>query len=92
MRSASRAVIAIVLACQWTAVGSGTAAGAYPERAIRLVVGFPAGGSSDAIARIVRPTAEKQLGQTLVIENRPDRPQCDGGYTQGNQARRMADN
>jgi len=50
MRSASRAVIAIVLACQWTAVGSGTAAGAYPERAIRLVVGFPAGGSSDAIA------------------------------------------
>jgi tripartite-type tricarboxylate transporter receptor subunit TctC len=71
MRSASRAVIAIVLACQWTAVGSGTAAGAYPERAIRLVVGFPAGGSSDAIARIVQPTVEKQLGQRLVIENRP---------------------
>jgi tripartite-type tricarboxylate transporter receptor subunit TctC len=71
MRSASRAAMAILLACQWTAVGSGTAAGAYPERAIRLVVGFPAGGSSDAIARIVQPTVEKQLGQTLVIENRP---------------------
>jgi tripartite-type tricarboxylate transporter receptor subunit TctC len=71
MRSVSRAMIAIVLACQWTAVGSGAAAGAYPERAIRLVVGFPAGGSSDAIARIVQPTVEKQLGQTLVIENRP---------------------
>jgi hypothetical protein len=64
-------MIAIVLACQWAAAGSGTAAGAYPERAIRLVVGFPAGGSSDAIARIVQPTVEKQLGQTLVIENRP---------------------
>jgi len=64
-------VIAIVLACQCAAVGSGRAASAYPERAIRLVVGFPAGGSSDAIARIVQPNVEKQLGQTLVIENRP---------------------
>ena len=71
MRSASRAAVAIVLACQLTAAGIGTAAGAYPERAIRLVVGFPAGGSSDAIARIVQPSVEKQLGQTLVIENRP---------------------
>jgi tripartite-type tricarboxylate transporter receptor subunit TctC len=71
MRSLSKAVIAIVLACQWAALGSGKAAGAYPERAIRLVVGFPAGGSSDAIARIVQPNVEKQLGQTLVIENRP---------------------
>jgi len=70
MRGVSRAVIAILLACQWVAVGSGPAAGAYPERAIRLVVGFPPGGSSDAIARIVQPIVEKQLGQTLVIENR----------------------
>ena len=71
MRSVSRGVIAIVLACQWAAAGNGMAASAYPERAIRLVVGFPAGGSSDAIARIVQPTVEQQLGQTLVIENRP---------------------
>lgn len=71
MRNVSRVLTAIVLACQWAAVGSGEAAGAYPERAIRLVVGFPAGGSSDAIARLVQPNVEKELGQTLVIENRP---------------------
>src|SRR5436853_7536389 len=71
MSNVSRALTAIVLACQWAAVGSGKAAGAFPERAIRLVVGFPAGGSSDAIARIVQPNVERQLGQTLVIENRP---------------------
>ena len=41
MGSASKALIAIVLACQWAAVGSGMAASAYPERAVRLVVGFP---------------------------------------------------
>jgi tripartite-type tricarboxylate transporter receptor subunit TctC len=52
-------------------VGSGSAEGVYPERAIHLVVGFPPGGSSDPIARIVQPAIEKQLGQTLVIENRP---------------------
>src|SRR4051794_18712615 len=71
MRNVSRAVTAIVLACLWAAVGSGEAAGAYPERAIRLVVGFPAGGSSDAIARVVQPNVERELGQALVIENRP---------------------
>jgi tripartite-type tricarboxylate transporter receptor subunit TctC len=71
MPSASKALIAILLACQWAGVESGFAASAYPERAIRLLVGFPAGGSSDAIARIVQPNVEKQLGQTLVIENRP---------------------
>ena len=71
MGSASKALIAILLAWQWAGVTGGYAASVYPERAIRLVVGFPAGGSSDAIARIVQPNVEKQLGQALVIENRP---------------------
>ena len=46
------------------------AAGAYPDRPIRLLVSFPPGGSSDAMARIVQPGVEKLLGQSLVIENR----------------------
>src|SRR5947209_9506623 len=69
MKSASKAVTAIVLALAW--VASGSAESVYPERAIRLVIGFPPAGSSDPIARIVQPNVEKQLGQTLVIENRP---------------------
>lgn len=69
MRSAAKAAIAIGLAL--ASVGSGWAESVYPERAIRLVIGFPPGGSSDPIARIVQPKVEKQLGQTLVIENRP---------------------
>src|SRR5881628_4222877 len=71
MARASKALIAILLACQWAGVERGFAASAYPDRAVRLVVGFPAGGSSDAIARVVQPNVEKQLGQALVIENRP---------------------
>ena len=43
---------------------------AYPDRPIRLLVSFPPGGSSDAMARIVQPGVEKLLGQPVVIENR----------------------
>jgi len=46
-------------------------AAAYPDRAIRLIVTFPAGGSSDAAARIVAPQLAEQLGQPVIVENRP---------------------
>ncbi len=43
----------------------------YPNRPIKLVVGFSAGGTSDLIARIVGESLQKRLGQPVVIENRP---------------------
>jgi tripartite-type tricarboxylate transporter receptor subunit TctC len=52
-------------------LGIGPAAGAYPDKPIRLLVSFPPGGSSDAIGRIVQGGVEKLLGQSIVIENRP---------------------
>ena len=51
--------------------GSWSGAGAYPDKPIRFIVGFPPGGSSDAMARIVQPGLERQLGQPVVVENRP---------------------
>ncbi len=70
----TRAIVRIVataaVACWCAGMGSGPAASAYPDRPIRLLVGFPPGGSSDAMARIVQPGVEKLLGQTVVIENR----------------------
>jgi tripartite-type tricarboxylate transporter receptor subunit TctC len=71
MGSTTKALIAIVVALASHVAGKVSASNLYPERAIRLIVGFPAGGSSDAIARIVQPYVEKQLGQTVVVENRP---------------------
>ena len=50
--------------------GRRPAASAFPDRPIRLIVSFPPGGSSDAMARIVQPGVEKLLGQPIVIENR----------------------
>jgi tripartite-type tricarboxylate transporter receptor subunit TctC len=43
----------------------------YPVRPIRIVLGYPAGGSTDLLARIVAQWVSERLGQTIVIENKP---------------------
>jgi tripartite-type tricarboxylate transporter receptor subunit TctC len=56
------------------AVPSGAAqAGAegYPSRPVTLVVGYPPGGVTDTLARILGPELEKKLGQPIVIDNKP---------------------
>src|SRR4051812_48689949 len=70
MPSIMRAVGTAFVACLCLGP-AGETASAFPDRPIRLLVSFPPGGSTDAIARIVQPGVEKLLGQPLVIENRP---------------------
>jgi len=43
----------------------------YPTRPVRLVVGFPAGGSADIVARIVAQALTERMGQTFVVDNKP---------------------
>ncbi|MEO8152844.1 MAG: tripartite tricarboxylate transporter substrate binding protein [Rhizobacter sp.] len=43
----------------------------WPSRPVRWVVAYPAGGGSDFLARQLAPQLGKQLGQTIVIDNRP---------------------
>ena len=43
----------------------------YPERPVRLIVGFPPGGSSDTVARVVAQSLSPLLGQPVVVENKP---------------------
>src|SRR6266542_3968441 len=45
-------------------------AGDYPDRAVKIVVPFPAGGTADAIPRIVGDWLSRKWGQPVVIENR----------------------
>ncbi len=46
------------------------ASAAYPEQAVKIIVGFPAGGATDVIARILGAELSKIWGQTVVVENR----------------------
>jgi tripartite-type tricarboxylate transporter receptor subunit TctC len=61
--------LSVVCAAFWLLVGASHAA--FPERAIRFIVPFPPGGSTDVIARTMQPRLEKLLGQPVIIENRP---------------------
>src|SRR5258705_12069291 len=44
---------------------------AYPTRPIRIIVGFPAGGQIDIIARLIGQWLSDRLGQQFFIDNRP---------------------
>ncbi|MBX9907494.1 MAG: tripartite tricarboxylate transporter substrate binding protein [Beijerinckiaceae bacterium] len=44
---------------------------AYPTRPVRFVIGFPAGGVSDAISRLLGAELSKSLGQQFVVESKP---------------------
>ncbi len=73
-----RAVVALSLGLVLTACGGESGSGApaaqqesYPTERIRLIVPYTAGGPTDIAARAVAQYMEKELGQTVVVENKP---------------------
>ena len=65
-----RFVVAGAASC-WLASGGRVAAQAFPNKPIKLIVGFAPGGAVDIIARAVGQQISAQLGQPMVVENRP---------------------
>lgn len=64
------AVLRVLLAAVWLASGvAATLAQGYPNKPVRIVVGFTAGGPTDAIARIVAQKLSDSLGHQFVVEN-----------------------
>ncbi len=65
MRFARRALIGAALALP------ARAQTVFPSRAVRLVVGYPAGGSTDVVARLTAERLSRRWGQPVIVENRP---------------------
>jgi tripartite-type tricarboxylate transporter receptor subunit TctC len=68
--------VRLLLAAGLVLSASGAAAAedpsaSFPNRPIRMIVPFPAGGPSDIVARLIGQTMSQDWGQPVVIENRP---------------------
>src|ERR1700722_2104009 len=69
-RRAAICLAAIGLSALFWSTG-GASALDYPTRPVRFVVGYPAGGATDILARIIGQRLSERLGQQFVIENKP---------------------
>src|SRR5512138_679493 len=65
------ALVALAAVAARPAAAQGDAAANYPNRPIRIIVGFAAGGGNDIFARLVGQKLQENIGQTVVIENKP---------------------
>ncbi len=68
MRICGRAMVVIAAALAGAAIAT---AQTYPSKPIRIIVPYPAGGTSDILARAIGPGITAALGQPVVIENKP---------------------
>jgi len=69
----SRRTAILLIATGLSALASAGAASAldYPTRPVRFIVGYPAGGATDILARLIGQRLSERLGQNFVIENKP---------------------
>jgi tripartite-type tricarboxylate transporter receptor subunit TctC len=66
-----RRVLLTAAAILATLAGGAARADNYPDKPIKLVVGFPPGGPTDAVARLMGEKASLMLGQPVIVENKP---------------------
>jgi tripartite-type tricarboxylate transporter receptor subunit TctC len=68
---ARRTAICLIAIISAFALVSTASALEYPKRTVRFIVGYPAGGATDILARLIGQRLSERLGQQFVIENKP---------------------
>src|SRR5260370_28256565 len=68
-RSVAGLLLALLVTCLSLGSIQASRAEGYPERTIRIVVPFPAGGPTDVAARLVAQTLSSRLGHNVIVEN-----------------------
>ena len=63
--------VGAMIAAALLAANAGASAQSYPERPVRVLIAFPAGGTIDTLGRIIAQKLTEAWGQNVVIENRP---------------------
>jgi len=66
----SRLIAASAAALLLAAPAAAQAQGGYPTKPVRLIVAFPAGGSTDIVGRLVAQRLSQSLGQQVIVDNR----------------------
>ena len=81
-------IFRIAALCAALFAGTAFAADTYPNRLVRIIVPFPAGGPTDVMARLIGQKLSERLGQQFIVENMPG---AAGNIGMGNAARAAGD-
>jgi tripartite-type tricarboxylate transporter receptor subunit TctC len=67
----TRRAFGLIAGLAWLSMSAAAQAQTYPSRAVRVLTGFPPGGATDVIGRVLTDTLTSRLGQTFYLEGKP---------------------